>query len=190
MSNISPTDSSRWEELQIARMLFGLTTDEEAELDELSRKLPADEADEFEAVVAALDIAWSEKQVLPAHLRQQVRLRAQQEIGLKSVVSLAPPQGGNELAKRAGRYLPWLLSAACMMISFFSWAANRPSDNPVPNDRQLRAKMLASQEGLVRATWTAGTTPVGKVDGDVVWSPAQQAGFMRFRGLPVNLPTR
>jgi len=47
--------------------------------------------------------------------------------------------------------------------------------------------MMASTAGLVKATWGAGNMKeLKQVSGDIVWSDEKQAGYMRFRGLPVN----
>ena len=47
--------------------------------------------------------------------------------------------------------------------------------------------MMLARGDAVTAEWTATKDPAGKgASGDVVWSPAEQMGFMRFRGLAVN----
>ncbi|MFG0255098.1 MAG: anti-sigma factor domain-containing protein, partial [Rhodopirellula sp. JB053] len=49
--------------------------------------------------------------------------------------------------------------------------------------------LLAADQ--IKIDWAPGTTPFdGAVDGDVVWSTAQQTGYMRFVGMPVNDPTQ
>ena len=68
--------------------------------------------------------------------------------------------------------------------------SNRPAAKAGPDVAQLRTELIAAKEGLVQANWSPGTTPIGEVRGDVVWSGPRQQGFMRFRGLPVNTPTK
>ena len=51
MINNSSADSNRWEELQVARLLFGLSLDEQAEYDDLARQMPAEELDLFPFVL-------------------------------------------------------------------------------------------------------------------------------------------
>jgi anti-sigma-K factor RskA len=68
--------------------------------------------------------------------------------------------------------------------------ANRPTVGRRPDLAQLRSELISSNEGIVQAKWSPGPTPSEGATGDVVWSATQQKGFMRFRGLPVNTPTR
>jgi hypothetical protein len=192
MSKHSPTDSNRWEELQVARLLFGLTAEEQVEYDDLARQMPAEELDQFETVVASLDVVWSNmpSEPLPEHLRRAIRVRAEQELASKPVVSLAKPTINATAAIGSSKHLPWLVSAACLMLAVFTWLSNRPAEKAGADVVQLRAELIAAKEGLVQAKWSAGTTPSGNATGDVVWSGPKQQGFMRFRGLPVNSPTK
>ena len=192
MSKYSTTDSNRWEELQVARLLFGLTADEQAEYDDLARQMPAEELASFDTVVAALDVVWSDmpSEPLPEHLRQAIRTRAEQELPSKPAVSLAKSSINASTAIRVSQYLPWLVSAACLMLAVFTWMSNRPAQQAGPDVAQLRAELIAANEGLVQANWSPGTTPSGDATGDVVWSTRRQQGFMRFRGLPVNTPAK
>jgi hypothetical protein len=192
MSKHSTTDSNRWEELQVARLLFGLTTDEQVEYDDLARQMPAEELDQFDTVVASLDVVWSDmpSEPLPEHLRRAIRVQAEQELASKPVVSLAKPTINASAAIVLNKYLPWVVSAACLMLAVFTWISNRPLEQVGPDFAQLRAELIAANEGLVQANWSPGTTPSGDATGDVVWSGPRQQGFMRFRGLPVNTPTK
>jgi anti-sigma-K factor RskA len=192
VSTNSSEDSNRLEELQVARLLFGLSPDEQAEYDVLLRQTPAGIRDQFDAVVASLDVAWSDQQAepLPEHLRQAIRIRSEQELAAKTNVSLAKPSSDGSTAARSSQYLPWLVSAACLVLAVYTWLSNRPVQIVKPNVAQLRAELIAANKDLVQASWSAGTTPIEGVTGDVVWSSPQQQGFMRFRGLPVNAPTK
>ncbi|QDU29305.1 Anti-sigma-K factor rskA [Anatilimnocola aggregata] len=192
MSKHSTTDPNRWEELQVARLLFGLTAEEQAEYDDSARQMPAEELDPFDTVVANLDVVWSNmpSEPLPEHLRRAIRVRAEQELATKPIVSVAKPTINATATIGVSQYLPWLVSAACLMLAVFTWVSNRPAENAGPDVAQLRAELIAAKEGLVQANWSAGTTPIGNATGDVVWSGPRQQGFMRFRGLPVNTPTK
>jgi hypothetical protein len=192
MMNHSSFDSNRWEELQAAQLLFGLTASEQAEFDDLARRMTADQADSFDMVVASLDVAWSNMQSepLPEHLRNAIRSQAEQLLATKPNVSLANRSTNSEAANRTSNYVPWLLSAACLSFAFLSWFANQPGSKPVLSLAQRRAELMASNVGLVQANWTDGPTPITNATGDIVWSASKQEGFMRFRGLPVNSPTK
>lgn len=162
------------------------------EYDELAREISAEELNQLDTVVASLDVVWSDIQSepLPEHLRRAIRTRASQELDAKPVVSLAKPSTYPATALRGNNYLPWLVSAVCLMLAVFTWIANRPADTVRPDFAQLRAELIAANQGLVQAKWSPGPTPSDGATGDVVWSAPQQQGFMRFRGLPVNTPTK
>ena len=56
---------------------------------------------------------------------------------------------------------------------------------------ESRAQLLANAKDATTLAWTATTDEAAKgASGDVVWSPSQQKGFMRFVGLAVNDPTK
>lgn len=82
----------------------------------------------------------------------------------------AKPPTTPALAIPRSNYLPWIVSAACVMLALFTWIATNPE--------------------LVRATWSPGPTPSEGATGDIVWSDSQQQGFIRFRGLPDNTPSK
>lgn len=192
MSKLSNSENNRWEELQVTRLLFGLTAEEQMEYDEFTRQVPAEELDQFDRVVASLDVVWSDMQSepLPEHLRRAIRLRASQELVAKPVASLAKHSTYPAAAIRGDNYLPWFVSVVCLMLTVFTWITNRPTDKVRPDVAQLRTELIASNQGLVQAKWSPGPTPSEGATGDVVWSAPQQQGFMLFRGLPVNTPSQ
>lgn len=192
MSKHSNSEKSRWEELQVTRLLFGLTAEEETEYDDFATQIPAEELDQLDTVVASLDVVWSDMQsdLLPEHLRQAIRIRAAQELVTKPVVSSADSSTYPAKAPRGNNYLPWCVSAVCLLLAVFSWSANRPTDSVRPDVTQLRAELIAANQGLVQVKWSPGPTPSEGATGDVVWSALQQQDFMRFRGLPVNAPRK
>jgi anti-sigma-K factor RskA len=60
---------------------------------------------------------------------------------------------------------------------------------PVFSLAQQREQFLASASDIARVTWAkANPKTLNDISGDVVWSNAQQKGFIRLRGLPVNDP--
>ena len=205
MKKRSSEDFDRWEELQVARLLEGLSADEQAEYDRLAEQLPVDQQESFDSVVAALDLAWGDPhpEPLPEHLKQAVRAQSRQVFGDRSAQPSgdAPPRavppvmpvrraaGGESSTFRLRDAVPWLVSAACLLVAVGVWLVHRPSADATPDLAQRRSELIASSDQLVRATWSEGTTPIEGASGDIVWSPSRQEGFMQFRGLPVNTPT-
>jgi len=69
--------------------------------------------------------------------------------------------------------------AAALLIWFF---ATRP---PAPVDLTAARQQLLAAEDVLRLEWKAGPSPrSGTVKGDVVWSEAEQTGYLTFEGLP------
>ncbi len=193
MNSSGQSDADRWEDLQITRLLFGLSSEEETEFDKLAQTMPVEQSELLASVVASLDIAWSDptSMPLPDHLRQVIRSRAFEELTIQAL----PPDHKPTVIKPAlvrSSKIPWAVAAACMAITvltLFTSGQREPLKVASLDVTQQRDKFISSANDLVQAPWTDGPTPIPNVEGDVVWSPSQQRGFMRFRGLTVNNPT-
>jgi len=56
---------------------------------------------------------------------------------------------------------------------------------------EARADLLLRADDLVRIEWAATEDAAAEgTSGDIVWSPSEQRGFMRFSGLATNDPSR
>jgi len=189
MSTSGKADKDRWEELQIDRLLIGLSPDEQGEYETLSRQMHSDPSGSFERVVASIDVTWLESNSipLPEHLRKAIRDQAVQE-WLSPAPLLAKTLTVNRTAGRSTR-LPWIVAAACLALSVFTPFLNRPAKDILKSAAQLRTELIASATDIIELKWSVGPTPIAGAEGDVVWSPERQQGFMRFRGLTVNEPT-
>jgi hypothetical protein len=103
------------------------------------------------------------------------------------------------------RWLGWLAAAACLALALAAWltrpapqtqlpappSAVVPAPQPPrpPSIVEQRAGLLAAARDVVRVDWTATKDAAAAgVSGDVVWSNAEQRGYMRFRGLAPNDP--
>jgi hypothetical protein len=193
MSVSGKPDADRWEELQVTRLLYGLSADEQSEFDELARQMPAERSGLFERVVASLDVAWSDpdSMPLPEHLRQVIRVRALEELP-PITLSATETSSGSKIRPVRSSGLPWLVAAACMAMTVFTLVSSRQIGPARDVSRDLargRARLISSANDIVQVTWSAGPTPISGAEGDIVWSGTRQQGFMRFRGLPVNVPT-
>ncbi|MEO1618894.1 MAG: anti-sigma factor [Planctomycetota bacterium] len=97
----------------------------------------------------------------------------------------------NLAAARRREWLGWMVAAAAALLAIVMW--QRPIQPPEidgPSLTQRRNELLA-KPNVVLASWSAGTTPLPEsVDGEVVFDPETQSGFMTFRGLPINSPTK
>ncbi|MEM7350866.1 MAG: anti-sigma factor [Acidobacteriota bacterium] len=195
-------------DLLIDRATVGLGAADGRELDALLERYPEVDAESFELAAAAIDLAYSvPDEPLPAALQQQVRLQAEEyfatpptaESPVAEVVDLAEQRSAE--ARPSGettRWFGWLAAAAVLAVALVSQNMQRSAteaDSPfvqaAPKTASERRDALLAQGGeLIRLDWTATEDPAAQVaSGDVVWSPANQTGFMRFVGLPVNDPS-
>jgi len=186
MSDGTRQNMERWEDLQVARLLFGLSTEEQVEYEALATTMPAETGSEFERLIAAIDVAWSDSKSLPPHLRDAIRAKAAAEISLLRQ-GARPSPDALKPNSRLTNSMPWMIAAACLVVSFVTLTSNR---NPTPEDLgQKRAQLMSSAKDVIELKWSDGPTAIAGAGGDIVWSPQRQQGFMRFRGLPVNEPT-
>jgi hypothetical protein len=190
----------RVEELLIERALRPLDERERAELEQLS----AHDDGSFDAAAAAVVLATTPIEPMPAHLANKILAAAPKPdltrtlagvvaspvlprdtiVGVE-IASFAPPK--DELAVRRKRrvIVPWLAAAACLLVAAGAvWIAARKGG--VVSASEARADLLASVKPLA---WTATPDPNARgASGDVVWSTTEQRGYMRFVGLAPNDP--
>lgn len=198
----------RAEELLADRALYGLEAAEAAEL----RALGAEEDTSFDEAAAAIDLATLALEPMPDRIAKTLRAAAP-GVAKPSLVpsgELAPPPGHAKPA-RSRQSLGWLAAAACLVLAASSWmyvlrrpalvrtvsivaptpsTSETPTPQKQPTPEEARAALLAAKD-VERADWTATTDPTAVgAKGDVVWSPSEQRGYMRFRGLAVNDKTK
>ena len=190
-------DADRWEELQITRLLFGLSFEEQSEFDDLAPKTPAEQSELFEQVVAWIDVAWSDSKSmpLPDHLRKAIRSRAMEELTTQALQSVDKPTVAKAAVVRSSK-LPWV-AAACIVITvltLFSSRQNEPA-NVVRDAAQQRAKLISTAKDLVQVNWNDGPTPISGAEGDVsggrrvrrvalVVRPLDAEGLFEFKVTP------
>jgi hypothetical protein len=93
---------------------------------------------------------------------------------------------------------PWLAAAACLIVAGGAvwWGMQQRTDTkpiaPIASSPASdRAALVASATDLAKITWTITPDQNARAaTGDVVWSAAQQKGYMRFVGLKPNDPTQ
>ena len=101
------------------------------------------------------------------------------------------------------QWLGWAVAAAaCVALAFNLWLTrvqptteivkqpeNIQTPTPKLSEAQERDQFIASATDVVKKDWKS---PIDeqKILGDIVWSNSQQKGYVRFRGLPTNNPTK
>ncbi|MEO0529342.1 MAG: anti-sigma factor [Planctomycetota bacterium] len=179
----------RLEELLADRAVFGLDAEEAAELERLLATTGRTDDTTYDlaaATVSAAGVAVDEP--LPAVLRDRV-LDDAAEMEPKATPAPAGPLPPP--TKREWPVYTMFAIAAGLLISLY---LGTPGGELSLIDQ--RAALVASADDLVRVAWTPQDDPavIATEDeeaphGDVVWSDANQAGYMRFRGLKANDPT-
>ena len=199
MSNsIEPqSDQQRRRELLAGKVLGDLSEAEEIEVEELLA-LPDSQAEfwELERSAAAYQLAVSPEntEVLPESLRQQISLKAKQHVNALSSdgvrrLSRGPVQIAQPARNRVAGRREWIAWACCAAAVLLAVSVMLPRNEQQPSLPLARLQLIQTAEDLVQVEWSPGTTPFSQpVSGDVVWSGAAQAGYMRFRGMPANDP--
>jgi hypothetical protein len=195
MSQHQPShDLERLHDLLADRATFGLSPVEAQELDLLLARHSQVDADEYDRLAAAIDLALEPAvhHPLPPALRAKiasgVKVAADRAVNsgaldrpqspLFTVERAAPP------AAPISTWLGWLTAAACLLVAALVWSLNQPG---VPPNADVAMRALLEQPGTVQ-TPLAAPDAVPGVTGDVVWNEREQRGFMRLRGLAVNDP--
>jgi hypothetical protein len=126
--------------------------------------------------------------------------------------SVPPPSNVVPIAKRRGSVLPWLAAAACLAIAAGSIYASRlprpaiavrmlpneavsglqlPTAPPEPTIAQKRDRLVSEAKDLVKVAWSPTKDAAGQGEtGEVVWSNERQEGYMTFRSVAKNDPTK
>lgn len=159
-------------------------------------------------------------QTVPANLRARVLADADKFFGIteetKKVKSFAPRKNLSspatetvgqivevETKRPFWQWLGWAVAAAaCVALAFNLWLTRVQPNNeiakqperintPTPelSAAQKRAEFLASAADVVTKVWKSPKDEKKNL-GDIVWSNSQQKGYVRFRGLPANNPTK
>lgn len=174
----------------------GLSEQEARELEELLGRHGAADRHALEHAAAALDIALSVRgrklsdlEPMPEHVRRSIPVpQPAQPLRLVGATKAVPAQS----RPSAWASLGWLAAAACAVFAAIGWygrsAVPVGTSTPVAWSRSDVEKL--KQAGDVRVvSWTKATDPTGAgCEGEVVWSPTRQEGYMVFRGLKANDP--
>ena len=175
-----------WDEgtldLAVARCTVGLDDGSEQAL--LRQTQPQDLL-EFEWAVAAIHLSHLEGlENPPAKLRQ--RLLSLGESLVRKFADSARLMTPARRPRSLPRGMPAFLLAAAALLLLLFWLPASQDANPFDQ----RQSLLARADDVVRYSWTQTEDPAAvKARGDVIWSAAQQEGYMRFEGLEINEPS-
>jgi hypothetical protein len=199
----------RLEELLVQRALGGLN-DAEAEA---LRALGGADDESYDRATAAVELALPHEAPVPTGLREKI-LASAPSAGVRPVGAGATSAGtGAAAGARRAAWPAWLAAAAgvALAIGAWAWATSRPpiviretipapstATTPAPTappaplpPSEARKHLLVEASDARRIEWKPTKDPGGQgASGDVVWSGAQQKGYMRFVGLAPNDATQ
>ena len=199
---------ARLEELLVTRAVEGLDTPEALELEELLGTFDGVDPQAFDEAAAvfwlAANDAWTP---LPDDVADRLKSSLAGATGGDDsrVVSLKraagpprrpePSQGPQAAAaSRTGNRWAWLATAAALVLAIAGWWPQLSDDRAEPetvNLAQERDRLLAEAPDAVQVEWEATEHPRAEgVMGHVVWSESEQRGYMTFRDIPDNDPSR
>jgi len=192
-------------DLLIRKATYGLTEAEQLQLDRLENGRHDDSFDLTVSAIALIDQKADEQ--MPSHLRANIRVSAEKYFDEKETAE--NPLTVRTLAD-AERTRPSILSwvgwaiaaAACLALIaniYFTRVegpqiAKGPTPTPTqaqPSMAEQRRIMMDSSPDMIKASLAKGNvSEISEVSGDVVWSDANQTGYLRLSGLPVNDKTK
>lgn len=194
--------------------IFGLTEDETKQLAELSEGADIGmNAHTLELTAAAILLAeTSLDEAMPVHLEARILEKAKDHFAAQrsddpvheSIHDQPTRSFQWTEPKPRGSLMNWLgwataAAASVVLVGSIFYNQNRISEleaklaratpSPIVEETlaQKRDRLLADATDITRAQWTKATVKeTENVTGEIVWSDAKQAGYMTFKGLPVN----
>ena len=180
-----PSELERLAELSLADVLGDLSDDEQREYAELRMRHPDfDIALSERAAAAALSATIRDGEPMPDDVAATIVDAGERYLSEQRFTARSQRPRISHAAKWS-----WVALAACILVGVGLWLAIGGLTARSPAEQ--RAALLASGHTLVRSSWSAGGDSSGvAIQGDVVWDPQTQTGFMRFVGLRANAPSR
>lgn len=188
----------RFMQLMADEATEGLSGSEHDELEHLMSAHPHPrDGVELAAAAVALAMMGDNEEPLSSRMRAKLRSDASHffadrwgsaDVGSATVnlglISRATPQP----SVRFGR-LGWLAVAASLLLAVLGWWRTGAPAREEPVGERYR-QFVGRATDLVQAPWNTKIDEFRGVSGKVVWSDAEQAGFMVLSGLPANTGQR
>jgi hypothetical protein len=199
-------------DLLTKKAVYGLDDAERKQFDDLDAQTIDAEFSSLEITAAAISmVGLDTDEPLPSHLQAKILDEAESFVrsGASEAAPWPPPERPayqSAPEPSGGSFFGWFgwvaAFAACAALAFNIWSTRfqppvevakaPPVQIPqVLTPAQMRDEMMRSTPSIIKAEWAAGNVKeLKEISGDVVWSDAKQAGYMRLRGLPVNDGTK
>ena len=199
-------------DLLVKSVTEGLDGEERKQLDAFDPDIVRAERRGLETTAAAISMASLDIEPMPEHLFAKIAASAPAAADQKT----AEFDGGATIPAMARVFtaedvfvqkprrfafamLGWGAAVVLLIVvgvQFYNYRMNKQPERaavtPIPTPSQpvtvadKRDELLQTAPDVVSATWAPGNMKDMQVSGDIVWSDAKQAGYIRLRGLPPN----
>jgi anti-sigma-K factor RskA len=187
-------------DLLCKQAVYGLNEEETRQLAELEKSAGTGHiAESFEMTAAAIStVGLDTNEELPANLRSRILAEAERHFDAPEQRDLAHDAAQSESSSSLWNWLGWaVVAAACIALTVNIYTtriddqtARGGTPTPTPEEKlspsQMRQRLIDTAPDLAKITLGAGTVKELEPSGDVVWSDAKQAGYVRVSGLPKN----
>lgn len=199
-------------DLLVKSVTEGLDSEERKQLDAFDPEIVRAERRGLETTAAAISMASLDIEAMPEHLFAKiaasapaaVKQKAAEFDGGATIPSMARVFTADDVFVQKPRrfafaMLGWGIAVVLLIVlgvQFYSYRMNKGPEKaqitpqPAPSQAvsvaERRDELLHSAPDVVSATWSPGNMKDMQVSGDIVWSDARQAGYIRLRGLPPN----
>jgi len=195
-------------DLLCKKAVYGLTEQEEKQLAELQAKAGGkDRSSSFELTAAAIGMTGADaSEELPASLRERIiadaKIHFDAQPDVRAFASTSPRLVDEPVRGSILNWVGWAVAAAAcfaLAINIYYTRSQNPIvqggiPTPTPEERltpaQLRQRLIDMAPDLARGSWGAGNVKGLSPAGDIVWSDARQAGYVRLSGVPKNDPSK
>ncbi len=191
-------EEDRLFDLMRERAVYGLDDADSREFDRLTRTHDDVDVDCYDRTAAALDILFAERRAapMPEHLKRRIAAGAPQAARSTPPVAKtgpaprptptpAPIRASNRFA-----WTGWIAAAAASIVAILGWTREPAAPDAREVALELQREVDTAADRLV-LPWKPTEDPAGRlVAGELHWSTALQKGYMSFRGLPANDPSR
>jgi len=194
--NTAPSQE-RLLDLLVENATQGLDTTVAQELDALLASYREYDASHFEPAAAAIDLAMAPPatEALPGALRDRILTDAGAFYATRDTQAAgetAPALRGIEsdrVQARSSGLAAWYLAAASLALAVVGWwqVVDKTSPTTATLSQQV-ADFAHDAADLTRAPWSGQEPGFENVSGEVIWSDAEQRGYMRLVGLTPNDP--
>lgn len=205
MSSTNNPIPPRLIDLMVEHATQGLSPQDEAELqaaiasDEMIRA----EAEAYALAATAVELSLTKPQqieALPNSLREKLLAPGQSQVTQPSPsfklsgTKAEQPAADAGFSFTDGKMFGWYAALAALVALAFVIAQPTPQQNnsTTPTLAQ-QYDALATDNDTITAAWgfnaDGGDPAYANATGEVIWNADEQAGYMKFAGLPINDPT-